>query len=98
MIAAIPLLEDLIIYFPVSIALKKKPPATPQALQQELISTAVGEEIVDEALQGLDTCVFMYGATSSGKTYTLLGTTECPGFLFWIAEHLLEKLEVHRLS
>ena len=37
--------------------------------------------IVRSALQGYNGTVFMYGQTTSGKTYTMLGNLEKPGIL-----------------
>jgi Kinesin motor domain len=30
-------------------------------------------ELIEDVLQGFNACIFAYGATGSGKTYTMLG-------------------------
>lgn len=37
--------------------------------------------IVQYSLSGFNSTIFMYGQTTSGKTYTMLGTHENPGIL-----------------
>jgi len=41
----------------------------------------IARPITKAALQGFNGSVFMYGQTTSGKTYTMLGTQEVPGIL-----------------
>ena len=41
----------------------------------------IARPITKAALQGYNGTVFMYGQTTSGKTYTMLGTQEIPGIL-----------------
>lgn len=41
----------------------------------------IARPITRAALQGYNGTVFMYGQTTSGKTYTMLGTPETPGIL-----------------
>lgn len=45
------------------------------------IYSAIVRPITKAALQGYNGTVFMYGQTTSGKTYTMLGTHEIPGIL-----------------
>lgn len=35
--------------------------------------------IIQNAFEGYNVCIFAYGATGSGKTYTIQGTEENPG-------------------
>jgi len=37
--------------------------------------------------------VFAYGATGAGKTYTMLGTLECPGVTFQAVMTLFSKID-----
>jgi len=37
--------------------------------------------------------VFAYGATGAGKTYTMLGTAECPGVTFSAVMALFSKID-----
>jgi centromeric protein E len=41
----------------------------------------VGRKIVKAAMSGYNGTVLVYGQTTSGKTYTMLGTPEKPGIL-----------------
>jgi centromeric protein E len=45
------------------------------------IYNTIVRPISKAALQGYNGTVFMYGQTTSGKTYTMLGTQEIPGIL-----------------
>lgn len=45
------------------------------------IYNAVVRPITRAAMQGYNGTVFLYGQTTSGKTYTMLGTPEIPGIL-----------------
>ncbi|KAF7252702.1 Centromere-associated protein E [Varanus komodoensis] len=41
----------------------------------------VAAPIIKSAVQGYNGTIFAYGQTASGKTYTMLGTQDCPGIL-----------------
>ncbi|XP_061441502.1 centromere-associated protein E isoform X2 [Rhineura floridana] len=41
----------------------------------------VAAPIIQSAVQGYNGTIFAYGQTASGKTYTMLGTKDCPGIL-----------------
>jgi kinesin family protein C2/C3 len=43
---------------------------------------------IENVMSGGSSCIMAYGATGSGKTYTLLGSNGCPG----IAHHALRRL------
>ena len=42
------------------------------------------------AVDGYNVCIFAYGATGSGKTYTIQGTSESPGVCTRVLEELFE--------
>lgn len=48
--------------------------------------------MVEATLNGLNCSVFAYGATGSGKTYTMLGTPSCPGVIYYTSKDLFGKL------
>lgn len=50
-----------------------------------------GDQIVDNAYQGYNSCLFAYGQTGSGKTYTTMGTTEKPGLIPYICQELFRR-------
>ncbi|XP_071554788.1 uncharacterized protein [Temnothorax nylanderi] len=48
--------------------------------------------IVDAAVNGFNGTVFAYGQTSSGKTYTMMGTSEEPGIIPLAIEHMFDAI------
>lgn len=48
--------------------------------------------IVDAAVNGFNGTVFAYGQTSSGKTYTMMGTLEEPGVIPLAVEHMFDAI------
>lgn len=42
---------------------------------------SVGQQLIDSALDGYNTVLFMYGQTSSGKTFTLFGGAGVAGLV-----------------
>lgn len=54
---------------------------------------SVGTDLVDAALDGYNSVMFMYGQTSSGKTFTLFGAgPEHPGLVDYSLEYLNSKV------
>ena len=51
------------------------------AVNQKILFDHVGAAMVEDLILGKDGLLFTYGVTSSGKTYTMNGTGEQPGFL-----------------
>ncbi|KAG5322828.1 CENPE protein, partial [Pseudoatta argentina] len=48
--------------------------------------------IVDAAVNGFNGTVFAYGQTSSGKTYTMMGTSEEPGIVPLAVEYMFDAI------
>ncbi|KAG5679191.1 hypothetical protein PVAND_008778 [Polypedilum vanderplanki] len=48
---------------------------------QEIVFDAVGRDILDNAFQGYNACMFAYGQTGSGKSYTMMGTLDQKGII-----------------
>eukprot|EP01083_Nonionella_stella_P174866 607303_1 len=48
---------------------------------QQKIFASLGPTIIENLLNGQNGLVFAYGMTNSGKTYTIDGSSENPGFL-----------------
>lgn len=61
--------------------------------EQAEIYTAMGSPIVNSAWQGYNSCIFAYGQTSSGKTYTMMGTKRDPGIIPRLCRDLFERVE-----
>lgn len=51
------------------------------------------KSILDGLLNGYNCSVFAYGATGSGKTYTMLGTKDQPGITFLTLMDLYQRIE-----
>jgi hypothetical protein len=60
---------------------------------QAEIYNAVGCPIVSSAWQGYNSCIFAYGQTSSGKSYTMMGTKRDPGIIPRLCRELFERVE-----
>ncbi|EDV97647.1 kinesin-like protein KIF18A [Drosophila grimshawi] len=49
--------------------------------------------LVDAVLDGYNCSVFVYGATGAGKTFTMLGSENCPGLTFLTMRDLFDKIQ-----
>ena len=59
---------------------------------QDQVYQDIGAEMLDHALQGYNVCIFAYGQTGAGKSYTMMGTKEEPGIIPKMCDELFEKL------
>ena len=50
----------------------------PHFAGQDKVFNDLGSDVVKQAFNGYNVCVFAYGQTGSGKTYTMMGTEEVP--------------------
>merc|ERR1719491_2316633 len=57
---------------------------------QEHLYEQIGRPVLQNALCGINGCLFSYGQTGSGKTFSLFGTAEVPGVVPRLAAELLE--------
>ncbi|XP_043209374.1 kinesin-like protein unc-104 isoform X1 [Amphibalanus amphitrite] len=48
-------------------------PAAPQFASQERVYQDIGVEMLDHAFEGYNVCIFAYGQTGAGKSYTMMG-------------------------
>jgi kinesin family protein 18/19 len=48
--------------------------------------------LIESVLRGYNACVFAYGTTGSGKTYTMTGTEDTPGIMYLIIESMFDKI------
>ena len=55
-----------------------------------------GRPIIQSVLNGYHGSIFMYGQTTSGKTYTMIGTPELPGVLPCAIKHIFQSIESDR--
>lgn len=49
--------------------------------------------LVDDVLKGFNGTIFAYGATGSGKTYTMAGTNSDPGIMIRALSHIFHVAE-----
>lgn len=49
--------------------------------------------IVNSVMEGFNGTIFAYGQTSSGKTYTMVGTLENPGIIFFTINSVFDTIE-----
>ena len=64
----------------------------PESAQVELYE-ATAKSLVPEVISGCNACCFAYGATGSGKTYTMMGSSEAPGVIPLAVEALFTQVE-----
>ena len=67
-------------------------------VMQEQIYEKMGAPIMNAAWEGYNGCIFAYGQTSSGKTYTMMGTKRNPGVIPRLCRSLFERVEGEMLA
>lgn len=53
-------------------------PDEPQFASQKMVYEDVGIEMLEHAMEGYNVCLFAYGQTGAGKSFTMMGRSE-PG-------------------
>jgi len=66
------------------------PPGIEASTLQEVVYEQVGRPVLQNALEGINGCLFAYGQTGSGKTFSMFGSPEAPGVLPLLTHELLE--------
>lgn len=66
--------------------------ADPHFASQEKVYTCLGTDILDNAFQGYNACIFAYGQTGSGKSYTMMGSADCKGVIPRLCDSLFERI------
>ena len=51
-------------------------------------------QLIPSVIQGYNACVFAYGTTGSGKTFTMTGTVDSPGIMVLILKDLFKAIQV----
>ncbi|XP_067631126.1 kinesin-like protein KIF13A isoform X2 [Eurosta solidaginis] len=86
--------------------LERKPPKTfafdhcfyslntedPNFASQESVFDSLGRDILDNAFQGYNACIFAYGQTGSGKSYTMMGSLESKGIIPRLCDELFSAI------
>eukprot|EP01060_Flectonema_neradi_P010355 TRINITY_DN17447_c0_g2_i1.p1 TRINITY_DN17447_c0_g2~~TRINITY_DN17447_c0_g2_i1.p1 ORF type:complete len:864 (+),score=168.17 TRINITY_DN17447_c0_g2_i1:95-2686(+) len=65
----------------------------PVSGSQDEVYERTGLPALKNAWEGYNACVFAYGQTSSGKTYTMMGSKTEPGVIPRLCRSLFEKIE-----
>lgn len=60
---------------------------------QDAVYNSVAKNAVEAVIQGYNSCVFAYGPTSSGKTFTMFGTPSDPGIIPRACSHIFQQKE-----
>lgn len=64
----------------------------PQYASQEQVYQDIGAEMLQHALQGYNVCIFAYGQTGAGKSYTMMGSKEEEGIIPRLCNDLFHNL------
>uniref|UniRef100_A0A673NR59 plus-end-directed kinesin ATPase n=1 Tax=Sinocyclocheilus rhinocerous TaxID=307959 RepID=A0A673NR59_9TELE len=69
-------------------------PDDPCFASQSLVYNDIGEEMLQHAFEGYNVCIFAYGQTGAGKSYTMMGKQEegQEGIIPQLCEELFEKI------
>jgi len=68
-------------------------PDSPNYADQADIYDALGHEFLDHNFQGYHTCIFAYGQTGAGKSYSMMGTPHNPGLIPRTCHDLFERIQ-----
>ncbi|XP_035761586.1 kinesin-like protein KIF1B isoform X10 [Neolamprologus brichardi] len=69
-------------------------PDDPSFASQNLVYNDIGKEMLQHAFEGYNVCIFAYGQTGAGKSYTMMGKQEegQEGIIPMLCEDLFEKI------
>ncbi|XP_017772629.1 PREDICTED: kinesin-like protein KIF13B isoform X2 [Nicrophorus vespilloides] len=65
---------------------------------QEVVFDCLGRDILDNAFQGYNACIFAYGQTGSGKSYTMMGAQDNKGIIPRLCDSLFETIAKQQSS
>lgn len=68
-------------------------PTSNKYADQDLVYNAVGKEILDNAWQGFNCCLFAYGQTGSGKSYSMIGYGANKGIVPIACEEIFKRID-----
>ena len=64
----------------------------PSFASQDLVFQCLGQDILENAFQGYNACIFAYGQTGSGKSYTMMGSRDQAGLIPRLCDALFERI------
>ncbi|ORX53879.1 kinesin-domain-containing protein [Piromyces finnis] len=67
-----------------------------QYASQKIIYDDLGKELLDHAFMGYNTCIFAYGQTGAGKSYTMMGHNEDKGIIPLACEDMFRRIKNNR--
>jgi len=67
-------------------------PGDKMFVAQDRVFTDLGQDVVQNAFDGYNVCVFAYGQTGSGKTYTMMGSDSDRGLIPRICETMFQRM------
>ncbi|KAI5810711.1 P-loop containing nucleoside triphosphate hydrolase protein [Pyronema omphalodes] len=70
-------------------------PSASNYASQEDIYNSLGQEFLDHNFQGYHTCIFAYGQTGAGKSYSMMGTPQQPGLIPRTCKDLFERIDAN---
>ncbi|XP_076246434.1 kinesin-like protein KIF13A isoform X5 [Calliopsis andreniformis] len=73
-------------------------PSTENFASQDVVFDALGRDILDNAFQGYNACIFAYGQTGSGKSYTMMGSGENKGIIPRLCDNLFDMIAKRQSS
>ncbi|XP_039605730.1 kinesin-like protein KIF13B [Polypterus senegalus] len=58
---------------------------------QDVVFHCLGENLLQNAFNGYNACIFAYGQTGSGKSYTMMGPSDQPGLIPRLCSSLFQR-------
>ncbi|XP_046672118.1 kinesin-like protein KIF13A isoform X2 [Homalodisca vitripennis] len=73
-------------------------PTSPQFASQDAVFDCLGRDILDNAFQGYNACIFAYGQTGSGKSFTMMGSQDYKGIIPRLCDSLFDLIAKQQSS
>lgn len=55
------------------------------------VCSVLGDQVVSAAFEGYNNCVFAYGQSGTGKTYSMFGNEESEGLIHYVYNDIFNK-------
>ena len=62
------------------------------SVSQQTVFEGTAQKVIPDVLRGANACVFAYGATGSGKTYTMMGSADNPGVVLLTVDAIFDAI------
>jgi len=69
-------------------------PSDPNFADQETVYRDIGEEMLAHAFEGYNVCIFAYGQTGAGNSYTMMGKQDDEGIIPHICKDLFNRIQL----